>query len=266
MPDCAKVFVMQVYLCQLDCVWEDRAATHRRAHDLITSAKPQSGSLIVLPETFSTGFSRNLEVTCQTDAAEDERFLAQMAKEWNCHVMGGVVNAAPGGKGYNQSVTFGPDGRAVARYSKLQPFMLGGEGECHVPGSSIEVFDLNGFKVAPLICYDLRFPEHARQATARGANLLVYIASWPVKRYHHWLTLLQARAIENLAFVIGVNRTGSDPEFHYNGRSVVVSPHGHIIADAGEQERVIRAEITPQEVEEWRAVFPALRDRREFVA
>ena len=257
---------MQVYLCQLDCVWEDRAATHRRAHDLITSAKPERGSLIVLPETFSTGFSRNLAVTCQTQAAEDEQFLAEVAHEWGCHVMGGVVSPAPGGKGYNQSVTVGADGRVLARYSKLQPFNLGGEGECHVPGSSVEVFDLQGFKAAPLICYDLRFPEHARQAAARGANLLVYIASWPVKRYHHWLTLLQARAIENLAFVIGVNRTGSDPDFHYNGRSVVVSPHGHIIADAGEQERVICAEMAPEEVEEWRKTFPALQDRRDLGA
>ncbi len=88
------------------------------------------------------------------------------------------------------------------------------------------------------------------------------IASWPVKRHQHWLTLLQARAIENLAFVIGVNRCGADPNFSYNGRSVVVSPHGHIIADAGEEERVLEARIDVREVREWRARFPALGDMR----
>ena len=95
-----------------------------------------------------------------------------------------------------------------------------------------------------------------------GAELFVVIASWPVKRHHHWLTLLQARAIENLAFVIGVNRCGTDPNFTHNGRSVVVSPHGHIIADAGEGERVLGAEIAVEEVREWRSQFPALSDMR----
>ena len=88
------------------------------------------------------------------------------------------------------------------------------------------------------------------------------IASWPVKRYHHWLTLLQARAIENLSYVIGVNRTGRDPQLNYNGRSVVVSPHGHVIADGGEGEGVVSARIEVAEVEAWRGQFPALRDMR----
>jgi predicted amidohydrolase len=89
---------------------------------------------------------------------------------------------------------------------------------------------------------------------------MVVIASWPVKRHHHWLTLLQARAIENLAFVIGVNRTGADPNFLHNGRSVVVSPHGHIIADAGEGEQVLTARIDAEVAQQWRLDFPALRD------
>jgi predicted amidohydrolase len=121
---------------------------------------------------------------------------------------------------------------------------------------------LGPFTAAPFVCYDLRFPEHFRTAVKRGADLFIVIASWPVKRYHHWLTLLQARAIENLAFVIGVNRTGNDPNFIHNGRSVVVSPHGHIIADAGETEQVLRARLEAEVVQQWRRDFPALRDMR----
>jgi predicted amidohydrolase len=176
--------------------------------------------------------------------------------------MGGVVSPGPAGKGLNQSVTFDRSGREVARYSKIQPFMLGAEGECHAAGGEVCTFALGAFTAAPFVCYDLRFPEHFRAAVKKGADLMVVIASWPVKRFHHWLTLLQARAIENLAFVIGVNRTGADPNFLHNGRSVVISPHGHIIADAGEAEHVLSAQIDPGVVQQWRHDFPALRDMR----
>ena len=96
----------------------------------------------------------------------------------------------------------------------------------------------------------------------RGANLFVVIALWPVKRQQHWLTLLQARAIENQAYVIGVNRVGSEPQYNYAGRSVIVDPHGIIIADAGEQERVLQSSLDLATVESWRRDFPALRDAR----
>ena len=254
---------MKVHLCQLDCVWENKSASHARAASLIAKARPQAGSLIVLPEMFSTGFSMNTEFTCQDGAAEDEAFLVGLAERYESAVMGGVVSRAANGRACNQSVTFGPDGTLLVRYTKIQPFTLGGEAEVHQAGSEVVTFEWGGFKVAPFICYDLRFPEHFRQAARLGADLFVVIASWPVKRHHHWLTLLQARAIENLAFVVGVNRTGTDPHFHYNGRSIVASPHGHIIADAGELERVVPAEIDAEEVRQWRAQFPALSDMRD---
>jgi predicted amidohydrolase len=96
----------------------------------------------------------------------------------------------------------------------------------------VVTFHCGGFCVAPFVCYDLRFPEIFRTAALRGANLFVVSALWPIKRQQHWLTLLQARAIENQAFVVGANRVGSEPQFHYAGRSVVINPHGIIIADA----------------------------------
>jgi predicted amidohydrolase len=254
------LFAMNVYGCQLDCVWEDKNANFEKARQLIDKSRPQPGALIVLPETFSTGFSLNLETTCQGSFPEDEAFLAEIARHYQATVIGGVVSRTEGGHGCNQSVAISPQGAVLARYTKIQPFNLGGEGTVHEAGSKIVTFQWNGFTVAPLICYDLRFPEHFRAAVKQGANLFVVIASWPVKRYHHWLTLLQARAIENLAYVIGVNRTGSDPNFNYNGRSVVVSPHGHIIADAGELEGVVAASVQLGQVEQWRAEFPALKD------
>lgn len=251
---------MNVHLVQYDILWEDKAANHAKVAAMLDAARPAPGGLIVLPEMFSTAFSMKLEVTAQTADREDEVLLADLARKHQCGVIGGVVSPVENGKARNESVAFGPAGALLGRYVKMQPFMLGGEGDGHHAGEKVITFPWQGFTVAPLVCYDLRFPEHFRSAVKLGANLMVVIASWPVKRYHHWLTLLQARAIENLAYVVGVNRTGSDPHLNYNGRSVVVSPHGHIIADAGEGEGVTTATIKLAEVEEWRAYFPALRD------
>jgi omega-amidase len=253
---------MNVHLVQSDIIWENKPANYQQISALLRQIKPQPDSLVVLPEMFATGFSMQLNITAQSEAREDEAFLSSLAKEYCCAVLGGVISPLRQGMARNEAVVFGAEGTLLARYAKLQPFTLGGEATGHEAGAEVVVFPWHGFTVAPLICYDLRFPEHFRSAAKLGANLLVIMASWPVKRYQHWLTLLQARAIENQAYVIGVNRTGSDPNLHYNGRSIVVSPHGHIIADAGESERVLSAQISLEEVLSWRAEFPALKDMR----
>jgi predicted amidohydrolase len=209
---------------------------------------------------FACGFSMNLAVTRQDAACEDETFLAALARKDGVFVHGGVVSPGVGQMGRNQAVVFSPEGRLVARYTKIHPFSLGGEAQGHEAGTEIVTYPWGGFVVAPFVCYDLRFPEIFRAAAKQGANLLVVIALWPVKRQHHWLTLLKARAIENQAYVVGVNRVGREPEYSYAGRSVVVDPHGFIIADAGERECVLTAALEPEVVTDWRRDFPALRD------
>lgn len=251
---------MKVHLVQIDSAWEDRAANYAKARRLIATASPQPGSLIVLPETFATGFSMNLAVTAEPEGGPTEEFLREMAVQHQSCVLGGVVTQTGEGRGMNQALAIAPDGTLLARYTKNHPFSLGGEDKAHVAGSGVALFEWQGLRIAPLICYDLRFPELAREAMRARAEVMIYIAAWPVKRIQHWITLLQARAIENLAYVIGVNRCGSDPEFSYTGRSLVVDPHGVVIADAAEQERVVSTEIDPGVVRQWRAQFPALRD------
>lgn len=251
---------LNIHAVQLDSVWEDKAANFAKARVLIEASQPKAGSLLVLPEMFATGFSCDLSQTMEAEEGETELFLAEIAKKHGSVVLGGLVTRGPQGRGWNQSLAVAPNGSVLARYTKIQPFSLGGEAAVHDKGQSPVIFSWQGLRVAPLICYDLRFPELARQAVALGAEMLVYIAAWPVKRYHHWLTLLQARAIENQAYVLGVNRTGSDPHFSYNGRSVLVDPHGIIVADAGEREQVLMAEMDPAVVRDWRSQFPALRD------
>jgi predicted amidohydrolase len=251
---------INLFAVQPDIVWEDKAANFSRIRALLATHPPEPDALVVLPEMFASGFSMNLAVTRQSAEREDESFLRDIAREHRATVLGGVVSPTEQGRGWNEAVAFAPDGTLLARYAKIHPFSLGGEAVGHEAGTGIVTFPWAGFVVAPFVCYDLRFPEIFRAAARRGANLLVVIALWPVKRQQHWLTLLQARAIENQAWVVGVNRVGSDPQFSYAGRSVVVDPHGVIVADAGEQERVLAASLDPEMANAWRRDFPALRD------
>ena len=252
-----------VHLVQLDCIWEDKAANFNRVQQMLIETPPARESLVVLPEMFSTGFSTDTDRTQQGPEKEDEVFLRNLALTHGCFVVGGLISQGASGRCQNQSVVYSPTGDELTRYVKIQPFNLGGEGAAHEAGKKVMTFQWAGLRVAPLVCYDLRFPELARHATLQeGAEVLIYIASWPIKRYQHWLTLLQARAIENLAYVIGVNRCGTDPNFSYAGRSVVVDPHGAIIADAGSHEHVISAVMERRVLTSWRAEFPALKDAR----
>jgi omega-amidase len=261
----ARILVMSalIHCVQLQSVWEDKPANFNRVRSLLQTLAPSPGGWIVLSEMFATGFSHNVSVTAEPSDGETRQFLSEIAHEWQCLVLGGLVTQGPDGRGWNQAVAIAPDGRELARYSKQNLFQLGGEGEAHLVGKESCVFEWQGFRVAPLICYDLRFPEVARDAVRQGAEVLVYQAAWPARRIQHWLTLLQARAIENQAYVIGVNRCGQEPTAHYCGRSVVVDPHGVIIADASDGERVVTARLEKSVITDWRRDFPAVQ---EFLA
>ncbi|MFP3936722.1 MAG: carbon-nitrogen family hydrolase [Phycisphaerae bacterium] len=251
---------MRVTAVQLDTAWHDKAANCARAGELVRRAQPPSGSLIVLPEMFATGFSMDVGATVEDSEGPGHTLLSQIASQYRCVVVGGVVTQAEGGHGANEAVVFGPGGGELTRYRKLHPFSYAGETEYFVAGEKMVTFRCGEFLAAPFICYDLRFPEAFRKAVVTGADLLVVIANWPAARERHWLTLLEARAIENQAYVVGVNRVGSDPENIYTGRSIVVSPTGEVVADAGREEGVLQAELEIAAVREFREKFPALRD------
>ena len=254
---------MKIALCQLDIAWENKAANHTRVDALLNGAGDLCrDALIVLPEMFSTGFSMDVAKIREGEARESERYLRRTAQRFKSTIMGGVVNSTEDGKGLNQALVIGPDGNELARYTKMQPFTLSGEMAAYAPGTEIKLFDCAGMRVAPFVCYDLRFPELFRHAAQLGAQLIVDIANWPVTRIEHWITLLRARAIENQAYVAGVNRVGRDPKYIHNGRSLIINPHGEIIADAGNGACVIGADLDPEVVVNWRRDFPALKDIR----
>lgn len=253
---------MKIYCVQHDIAWENRRANFAKVESLLAGAKPEAGSLVLLPEMFASGFSMNVTAIREGRERETERFLAATAKKFGIFLLGGIVTTKTNGKGSNQSVVFTPDGKELARYTKMQPFSLGGESAKYDAGRSPTLFDWQGVTVSPFVCYDLRFPEHFRTATKRGSQLITVIASWPVKRIQHWITLLQARAIENQAYVAGVNRCGKDPKLSYNGRSLIISPKGDILADAGNGESVISADVNLDELIAYRRDLPFLADMR----
>ncbi len=257
---------MNVICVQLDCVWENKQANHDKVSRLLDTAQPKKDSLVVLPEMFASGFSMNAAAITDSATNESYNFLSSTAKNYGVYLMAGIVTTDASGKGRNECVTFAPDGHELARYCKLHPFTLGGELDSYVKGEAVTTFKCQGFVVAPFICYDLRFPEIFRVATLRGANLITVMASWPATRHHHWVKLLHARAIENQAYVIGVNRCGWDPKAEHAGGSMIIDPQGNLLAEAGNSEGVISAEINLSDLLSYREKLPFLNDiRPDFV-
>lgn len=253
---------MQIVAVQLDIAWEDKPANHRKVQSLLADAAVEPGALVILPEMFDTGFSMNLEQTAQDESRSSEAFLRGLAKKLNAAVLAGVVGPIKDGMASNEAAAFAPDGCELVRYRKQQPYTPPGEHLKYAAGDRHRIFEWQGVKIAPFVCYDLRFPELFRPAAREGAELLVVIASWPDVRSEHWVRLLQARAIENQAFVIGVNRCGTDPNSRFDGRSAAFDPHGKSLFEADAAEQVVTINIQPEIARQWRIQFPGLRDMR----
>ncbi|MFA5863292.1 MAG: carbon-nitrogen family hydrolase [Phycisphaerae bacterium] len=256
---------MNVIGIQLDIVWENKIANFEKVRSLLGAAKVEPGSLVVLPEMFATGYSKNLSAVVDDNARPTERFLAEIAKQFGVYILAGMVAYSESEKASNQAIVFDPQGRELIRYNKLHPFSYENEGDYYAPGDNIVTFDWAGFTVAPFVCYDLRFPEIFRQAVRQGVTLFVIIANWPKAREMHFKTLLAARAIENQAYVIGVNRCGHTPKLTYAGHSMVIDPRGQALIDAGETETLIQTVLNLDYLNTYRQEFPVLRDiRPEF--
>ena len=252
---------VNVTALQFDVAWEDKPANFAKVHQLLARAAPRKDSLVVLPEMFATGFSMNTAKIAESRGGETEQFLAATAKELGVFLIGGAAMRGRDGRMRNKALAFSPTGELLAFYAKMRPFAPGGESQHYVAGERAATFRWGDWTVAPLICYDLRFPELFRQAAAaRQPELFVIIASWPEKRILHWARLLQARAIENQAYIVGVNHVGDDPYYHYCGRSLILDYNGDILADASEREDWIRAELDLATLRKYRQGLPFLAD------
>lgn len=263
---------MRAHLVQPNTVWEDRRANFDRVLALLAGADVAPGDLVVLPEMFDTGFSFNLPRTSDGDGTT-LGFVRALAVGRRVTVHGGRTVLGPDGRGLNRSTIIGPDGSVLAEYDKQYPFTLGPRGATEAdrftPGSRVVTYrwtsGAESITVGCAICYDLRFPELFRATLDAGAELFVVPANWPDTRLFHWRTLLIARAIENQAYMLGVNRVGDDPTpLHYPGASLAVGPRGDVLGEGDDRERVVSVEIDPREVSRWRERFPAVRDRAKI--
>lgn len=254
---------MKVIAVQSDIVWESPPANFENIRRWLCNAAPERNSLVALPEMFATGFSMNANVIAEPTGGATEQFLARTAKEFGICLIAGVARRGSDGKARNQALVHSSAGELLTCYTKLRPFSPGGEGEHYTAGQQPVAFRWNDCTASPFICYDLRFPELFRAAVAaHRPELIVVIANWPAKRIQHWVRLLQARAIENQAYVLGVNRVGSDPHYAYCGHSLIVDPQGEILADAGEGEDIIQAKLDLASLRKYREGLPFLADLR----
>jgi len=253
---------MKVYALQYDIAWEDKAANQALIESELRKFQPEPESLVVLPELSCLGFSMRREGLAEESGGPTQLFYQRLAREYGVYLVGGVTWWGSSGLGRNMALVLGPDGRILGHYAKQHPFSYGGETEHFEAGEGFFHFDWRGCRVAPLICYDLRFPETFRLLALEGVQLFVVIANWPSARVAHWDALLVARAIENQAYVLGVNRVGQDPKVTYPGSSRWIDPQGKVLAQLGDQPGVLVGELDQAEQEAYRGRFPALRDIR----
>jgi predicted amidohydrolase len=258
---------LTVALVQAATVWRDPAANRELYGDLV---RPLAGraDLIVLPETFLSGFSNEASADAETMEGAGLAWMAALAREVNAVVTGSLV-VREGERVLNRLVWMRPDG-GHAHYDKRHLFRMAREHERYAAGGERLVVELHGWRVCPLVCYDLRFPVWARNRFDPAAqrldyDLLVFVANWPSARREAWRTLLRARAMENLSYCIGVNRVGVDGnQLHYAGDSVVLDCRGEVLVELGAQVQVVTTRLPAERLAEHRARFPAWMDADDF--
>ena len=253
---------MKVAAVQHDICWEAPAETAAHVAPMIAAAAAAGARLVVLTEMFATGFSMAPERIAQAPDGPSATFLAEQASTHGVWVAASIPTADPAlPLPVNRLVVAGPGGERH-RYDKIHPFSFAAEHQHYAAGTSFLTTEIEGLRVSGFVCYDLRFADEF-WAVAPTTDCYVVVANWPAARRHHWRSLLVARAIENQAYVVGVNRVGIDgSNLEYAGDSMIVDPLGEVLATAAGGESVLVADVDPDVVTSVRARFPFLADRR----
>jgi omega-amidase len=252
---------MKITIVQPNTVWEDKDANFRNIEHLLSNIRGKS-DLIVLPEMFTTGFSLNAQILAEESGGRTLKWMINLSENGNFAVCGSFITREVD-KFYNHFAFVTP-GNEQYSFDKRHLFSLAGENEVYTCGANRIVIPYENFRFLPIICYDLRFPVWIRN---RGDyDAIICVASWPDIRREAWNTLLKARAIENQCFVIGVNRSGTDNEgLKYAGDSVVIDPHGRILAGVtAYKEGIETVEISLADVQNFRKKFPVWKDADDF--
>jgi len=251
---------MKIALIQIHLSWENPSQNRDSIEKKINSIE-ENVDLIILPEMFTSGFTMNPKNVAETIQGETILWLKDLAKTKNSAITGSLV-IEENGNYFNRLVFVFPNGE-FQHYDKRHLFTLAGEDKVYTPGTKKLIIEYNGFKICPLICYDLRFPVFSRNI--EDYDLLIYVANWPKSRITSWDILLKARAVENMSYVIGVNRIGmNDNKHEYVGHSQAIDFLGNYIVEPSEVEAVIMVELDKEKMLVTRRNLAFLNDKDEF--
>ncbi|GAB7532161.1 amidohydrolase [Pseudomonas sp. 3A(2025)] len=260
MRDLSALPPLNIALVQTTLAWHDPQANLEHFEALLDQA--QHADLVILPEMFTTGFTMDSASQAEEEGGLATQWLLAQARRIDAVITGSVIVRAADGSHRNRLLWARPDG-GLLHYDKRHLFRMAGEHEHFSPGERQVTFELKGWRIRPLICYDLRFPVWSRDA--QDTDLLLYTANWPGARRAHWNRLLPARAIENLCYVAAVNRIGTDGKgLAYTGDSQVLDFQGESLFDAGEADGVFRVTLDASELAAYRERFPASLDADSF--
>ena len=257
---------IKISIIQTDIIWESKSQNFAKYESYIIDNQ-LNNTLVVLPEMFATGFSMNVKTLSEDMNGETITWMKQIATKYDIALCGSFI-AIENNRFYNRLAFVTSDGN-IQYYDKRHLFRMGEENEHYSSGKSNLIVNYNGWKIKPLICYDLRFPVWSRNNYINGESeydCLIYIANWPQARSHAWKSLLVARAIENQCYVIGVNRVGLDGKnLQYSGDSALINPQGTIISNIkpfnGSVESI---ELKYKDLSDYRASFPVGKDADNF--
>lgn len=257
---------LTITLIQADMIWE-QPEQNRNYFDRCFAALKNKQDLIILPEMFNTGFTMNVQRFAENTDGETMEWVRDRSAKLNSVIAGSMI-IAENGEYYNRLIWMQPDGN-FQYYDKRHLFRFGGEHEYFKPGSKKLLTELNGWKICPMVCYDLRFPVWAKNRYYQEKyeyDLLIYFANWPEARKIPWQILLKARAIENLSFVIGANRIGTDGRgTTHSGNSMVISPKGEVLHELREnKEEVVTFTLSISDLTDFREKFNVALDWDAF--
>ena len=249
---------LKITIIQPDMIWENIPANLKKYSEMLTEI--EETDVIILPEMFTTGFSMQAEKLKEGMDGTSVDWMKKTAAAKNASIVGSLI-IEEGEQIFNRAVWVFPDGN-VKYYDKHHLFTMGEEHLHYSKGNEKTVVEFKGWRICPLICYDLRFPVWGRNT--ENYDVLIYMANWPSPRHHHWKALLVGRAVENLSYCIGVNRTGIDGAgLKYSGDSALVSPNGNA-EFLGDKECTKTFEISFDELHDYRKKLPFLNDRDTF--
>jgi predicted amidohydrolase len=251
---------LTVTLVQADLAWQDPAANRARLEALL-GGPPAPGDLVVLPEMFATGFTMAPEAVAEPMDGPTVAWMAATARRLGRTLCGSL--AIRDGDSYRNRLVWMPPSGEAATYDKRHLFRMADEHRHYTPGNARLVVEVGGWRVCPLVCYDLRFPVWSRGANA--FDLQLFVANWPAARRGAWRALLPARAVENQCYAVGVNRVGLDGNgVRYGGDSLAAGPAGDLLADLGDGERALTVRLEGAALERYREKFPAWQDADRF--